>query len=242
MSEDMPREDGRRRSLAGASPLAIGLLVIGLLLALALASLYLLGAGPFGPDATPAAVATPSPAGASPTPTASPPADTPSSTATPSADASPSPPATPPTPAPPPEAAAQLLTYVPADVRDGCIAVEDEEALAIATCIVDDGSIVVVYTLHASNATMQASYDALAAISEIEPDSGTCADPTTWPAEGGYSIEQRQAGRMLCLETGPAPTIYWTDDRLGIFSYARGGPGGAERLYDFWLREAGPTP
>jgi hypothetical protein len=47
---------------------------------------------------------------------------------------------------------------------------------------------------------------------------------------------------MLCIVTGEVPTIYWTDERLSIFSYARGSAGGAERLYEFWLREAGPTP
>lgn len=228
----------------GASYLLIGLLAGGLLLLVGLGALYALGLGPFGAGTPATGVVTPTPTQAGPTPAGSPTTGQPTPTPTLPGGSSPTPPpATEPPTTPPAQLGdpERLLGHIPAAVREGCIAVEDEDALALATCLVDDGNIVVVYSLYANNAAMQATYDAYAALGEIEPGSGTCADIDTWPAEGDYAIDGRPVGRMLCIETGTAPAIYWTDERLSIFSFARGSTAGAERLYQFWQSEAGPT-
>jgi hypothetical protein len=233
----------------GPSAILLGLLVVGLLLGLGVAALYGLGLGPFAPAATPATgTATPTPVADTPvpptslvTPRPAEPSPGPTVTAAASPTAEPPTPATP-TATPPTDSQSQLLSHIPADLRDGCIVVDHVASLAQATCVADDGGIVATYILYADATTMEQTYDGLVFLSGVDLDSGTCSDGVTWPAEGAYSINQQPVGRVLCMAADGTPTIYWTDQRVNIFSQAAGSAGQAERLYEFWRSEAGPIP
>jgi hypothetical protein len=110
-----------------------------------------------------------------------------------------------------------------------------------ASCTVDDGAIEVTYFQYDSQNSMFQAYEGFRLVSEIEPDTGDCNDPTTWPAEAAYNIGDQPAGRWLCTEALDQTTIYWTDDRLNILSQATHTESNYVRLVDFWTEESGPN-
>lgn len=89
---------------------------------------------------------------------------------------------------------------------------------------------------------MDAAYKTLRDRAQIEPDTGSCEDHNTWPAEGSYKVENEPAGRRLCADQPGSSTIYWTDDRLTILSTAATSTGDYAGLLQFWMNEAGPIP
>jgi len=101
-----------------------------------------------------------------------------------------------------------------------------------------------VYTLYGTRDDMNLAYEGFRGAAQIEPDTGDCQTPETWPAERGYTINQLPVGRYLCVTAGvePAaiPNIYWTDDRFNILSQVSNVLGDYVRLIDFWRLEAGP--
>jgi hypothetical protein len=115
----------------------------------------------------------------------------------------------------------------------------------MASCSADDGQLPVIYYLYATRDEMNATYDGFRETAQIEPDTGDCEFPETWPSEHGYTIANEPVGRYLCIETGVdpqvVPTIYWTDDRFNILSQASSSLGDYQRLIDFWVSEAGPV-
>ncbi|HSH22404.1 MAG TPA: hypothetical protein VK992_07310, partial [Candidatus Caenarcaniphilales bacterium] len=136
----------------------------------------------------------------------------------------------------------RLLGHIPPDLASGCeFEPPTPPALAIATCQADDGRILATYFLYTDESALNKAYDEFAATSEIERNSGRCSDRATWPSEGSYSISGEPAGRVLCMDVSDAPTIYWTDTRLLILASAFHLDGDAERLYEFWELEAGPS-
>lgn len=196
---------------------------------------------PTGPTTFTALATHASPTPASPTP----PTGTPTIAPGPDSPALPSPSLSPATATngPAPDPAQELLSHVPPQIRDSCqLDTETESALATASCAADNGEILATYFLYPAENAMSADYDRFVATSEIERDSGRCADPATWPSEGHFSVAGQPVGRVLCLEIADAPTLYWTDNRLLILASAIHLGSDAERLFRFWETEAGPMP
>ena len=154
--------------------------------------------------------------------------------------AAPSLPATPgPSPGTP-EAA--LLAHIPEAIRATCTTAAGKGAIIVsATCSSADGSITVTYNQYDAADAMDGDYTNLRLDSAIEPDTGTCEDHATWPAESSYKVEGEPAGRRLCTDKPGSPTIFWTDDRLMILSQAVSNTTDYVRLVDFWTNEAGPV-
>lgn len=140
-----------------------------------------------------------------------------------------------------PDPRQRLLGHVPPHLRSTCT-LEDgtAPALAVASCPADEGKILATYFLYADPEAMENAYQGFAAEADIEPNSGRCSDEETWPSESSYSVSGEPAGRVLCMQFSDAPTIYWTDTRLNILTWAFHFDGDAQRLYEFWELEAGP--
>jgi hypothetical protein len=217
------RPSGRLLAFLGLGALLIGAVLI--------ATLYGRGLNPVPlPSPTSAAVASPSSRTMAPSTSAPPPA---------TASIAPTPSATP-TPA---TAEERLLGHVPEQLRPDCVVVAGSPPVsATATCTADGGRLTVTYLQYADATLMDAAYDGFFAIAEIERDSGNCARPETWPAEGVYLLDDQPAGRMLCTTTADLPTIYWTNDELLILGFVSHTAAGSERLWQFWREESGPYP
>jgi hypothetical protein len=226
----MPKARG-----SGASMLVVGAIAFVLVLVAGVGGMLALGIGPFArvtPTPAPTLVAQPTPTTARATPTGLIASPAPSATGgvAPSA-----------TPIGDPEEA--LLSHIPAAIADSCFvsAPDDPGAiLAIAVCDADGGDIRVTYFQYTTNESMFSAYTGFRIASEIEPDSGDCDDPTTWPTENSYNIGDVTAGRLLCTEELGETSLYWTDDRLNILSQAAHIGGDHERLIEFWTSESGP--
>jgi hypothetical protein len=140
-----------------------------------------------------------------------------------------------------PEAA--LLAHVPEALRTTCSTAAGQDPITVsASCSASDGTISVIYDQYADAASMAAAYAAAVSDAQIDSDSGSCEDHTTWPAEGSYDVEGAPTGRRLCIDKDGAPTISWTDERLNILSQASGAANDVAALIDFWTNEAGPIP
>jgi len=113
---------------------------------------------------------------------------------------------------------------------------------ARAKCSARDGNIEVTYLLYTDRDSMFATYDGFRDASQIEPNSGNCNNPQTWPAEGDFAISGEPSGRFLCTDALGATTIYWTDNRLNILSQATDTESDHDRLVDFWVHDSGPNP
>jgi hypothetical protein len=137
---------------------------------------------------------------------------------------------------------AELLAHVPEGLRASCTAqtAASSPPIYMATCTATAGGITVNYSEYASAEVMNSAYQEIFAPVQIDPNSGSCEDHSTWPAEGTYDVEDSPAGRRLCTDKPGTPTIYWTDDRLNILSQASGAD--ATQLLEFWTNEAGPIP
>ena len=221
--------------------LLIGI-ALGLLAILTLVGLYVLRLGPFAPASEP----TPSPTHGA-LATSPPPTDPPSSDGLPTASPTPRPTTTLPPQTPTPTldttAVGVLLTHVPAHIRAGCQPSTGlDEVRALVSCPTDDGRFTLNYAQYTSQPALTEIYDATARTSEIDRDSGNCADASTWPAEASYSIDGRPNGRFLCLMIDDLPAIYWTDAPLLILAWMTADPGDERALYDFWRTAAGPLP
>lgn len=225
----------------GPSVLLVGGLALVLVLLVGIGALFAFGIGPFA-RATPTPIARPTPTMtiATPLPTLAPtPAPSSGTTAQPTATAIP-------TEAPSPIASgdvvALLLSHIPTEIVDTCSADPGSAPIVVlAVCTADDGAIELTYFQYDSQESMFQTYEGYRLTSEIEPDTGSCSDPTTWPAENDYNIGGQPAGRLLCTEALGQTSIYWTDDRLDILSQATHTTADYARLVEFWESESGPN-
>jgi hypothetical protein len=219
----------------GPSILLVGAIAFALVLVAGLGSLFAFGIGPFArPTARPAPTLV-----AQPTPTSGRVTPAPSGVVSPA----PSPSAAGPSATPIGDPEEALRSHIPAAIVGTCFlsAPDDPGAiLAIAVCDADDGDIRVTYFQYASHDRMFSAYSGFRLASQIEPDSGDCDDPASWPTENSYRIDGVTAGRLLCTEELSETSIYWTDDRLNILSQATHKEGKYERLVEFWRSESGP--
>jgi hypothetical protein len=140
-----------------------------------------------------------------------------------------------------PEAA--LLVHVPDAIRPTCTTTPGvDDVLASADCTSVDGALTVTYVQYASAAPMNQAYGDAVGRSQIEPNTGSCEEHDTWPAESSYDVDGELAGRRLCTDNPGSPTIVWTYDSLAIISQAASQGGDAAGLVEFWTTEAGPVP
>jgi hypothetical protein len=222
---------------SGPSVLLVAGIAFALVLVAGLGGMFALGIGPFGrptPRPTPTLVAQPTPTAGSVTPRPSgsigaSPASSPSGVV-PSA-----------TPIGDPEEA--LRSHIPAAIVGTCFVSSPDDPgaiLAIAVCDADNGDIRVTYFQYAAYDSMFSAYSGFRIASQIEPDSGDCDEPATWPTENSYNIGEVTVGRLLCTEELGETSIYWTDDRLNILSQAVHSNGDHPRLIEFWESESGP--
>ena len=110
-----------------------------------------------------------------------------------------------------------------------------------ARCVLSNG-ILVTYAPYGDANGMDAAYEQVFSRQQIDADSGSCEDPSTWPAESSYDVDGQAAGRRLCVDEDGFAVIYWTDDRLLILSTASSASADADALLEFWTNEAGPIP
>lgn len=220
----------------GPSVVLVAGLAFIVVLALGVGALYALGVGPFArtpPTPRPTLIA-------QPTPTAGPVTPEPSGFI---ASPAPSPSGVVPSATPIGDPEEALRSHIPAAIVDSCFVSSPDDPgaiLALAVCDADDGDIRVTYFQYASYDQMFSAYSGFRLASQIEPDSGDCDDPATWPTENSYDIGEITAGRLLCTEELGETSLYWTDDRLNILSQAVHTNGDHERLVEFWERESGP--
>jgi hypothetical protein len=225
------------------SAILIGGITLLLILVLGTGAMLAFNLGPFGgPTPTPTRVAQPTPTIPLMTPSARPSASV-RPTATPAPQVSPTPDIGPTaTPIPSGDVIAVLLSHIPGEIVGSCASATGEgKVLARAKCSARDGNIGVTYFLYADHDSMFATYDGFRVASEIEPNSGNCNKPATWPAESDFAISGRVSGRFLCTEALGATTVYWTDNRLNIFSQATDIESDYARLVDFWVHDSGPN-
>jgi hypothetical protein len=137
---------------------------------------------------------------------------------------------------------AELLAHVPEALGASCTSqtAASSPPIYMASCSASGSDITVNYSAYASAELMNAAYQAIFTPLQIDPNSGSCENASTWPAESTYEVEDTPTGRRLCTDQPGAPTIYWTDERLSILSQASGAD--ATQLLDFWTNEAGPIP
>jgi hypothetical protein len=207
--------------------------------------MFAFGVGPFARP-TPTRVAQPSPTAPVVTPSAQPtatiqpsrtPIASPTSSAGPTASAGPTG-----TPIPSGNVTDALLSHIPFEIADTCFVTASEgNIVALAVCKADDGDIELTYFQYGSQESMFTTYEGLRLASQIEPNSGSCQDPATWPTENNYSISGQSAGRWLCTEELGQTSIYWTDDRLNILSQATHTKSDHARLVEFWVSDSGPN-
>jgi hypothetical protein len=136
----------------------------------------------------------------------------------------------------------ELLSHIPEALRATCttMTAASSPGIEMASCSASSGAIAVNYSQYATAEIMNAAYEEIFAPLQIDPNTGSCEDHPTWPAESDYDVEGTPVGRRLCTDEQGAPTIYWTDERLNILSHASGPD--ATQLLDFWTNEAGPAP
>jgi hypothetical protein len=216
--------------------LLVGGIAFLLMLLVGFGGMFALGVGPFA-RATPLPTLSFSPR---PTPTAG--AVTPKPTGV-LASPAPSPTGVGPSATPIGDPKAALLSHIPAAIADTCFVTSPDDPgviLAIGVCDADGGDIRVSYFQYASHDSMFSAYSGFRLASQIEPDSGDCDDPASWPTENSYDIGDVAAGRLLCTEELSETSLYWTDDRLNILSQATHTKGNHERLIEFWTSESGP--
>lgn len=219
---------------SGPSVLLVGGIAFLLVLLVGVGAMFALGVGPFAratPKPTLIAQPTPTTGLVTPMPTGVIASPAPSTTGVaPSA-----------TPIGDPKAA--LLSHIPSQIADSCFVSAPEDAgaiLAIAVCEADGGDIRVSYFQYATHESMFSAYSGFRLASQIEPDSGDCDDPATWPTENSYDIGGVTVGRLLCTEELSETTLYWIDDRLNILSQATHTKSNHQRLIEFWESESGP--
>ncbi len=226
---------------SGPGVLLVGALAFGLVLLIGGAAMFALGVGPFArATARPTATLV-----AQPTPTIGRGTAQPSgSVATPVATPAPSPTGSVPSATPIGDPKEALLSHIPAAIADTCLvsAPDDPGKIrAIAVCDAAGGDIRVTYFQYLDRDSMVNAYSSFRIASQIEPDSGDCDDPATWPTENSYSIGDVTAGRLLCTDELGETSLYWTDDRLNILSQATHREDDHARLISFWTSESGPN-
>ena len=136
-----------------------------------------------------------------------------------------------------------LLTHVPEQIRASCTVEPGRSPVVLtARCTADDGALTINYYEYDTAEDMAGEYAELRGGSQIEPNTGRCEEPNTWPAESEYGVGGQITGRRLCTDQPGTPTIYWTDDRLNILGQAVAESAAVERLIEFWTNESGPIP
>jgi hypothetical protein len=136
-----------------------------------------------------------------------------------------------------------LLAHVPEDFRDSCTpSVAVTPAMSSLNCNTGfERGIYMSYTQYPDVTSMNAAYQFYVNAYGEGAGSDLCSNADNWPSEIGYTIDNEEAGRVLCSEFGTLPAMFWTDENLNILTWMFGiGEVTRDDMYDFWSNEAGP--
>ena len=133
----------------------------------------------------------------------------------------------------------RLLSRIPAAISASCERTTPgvllpPTSLVSMTCI--HGGVRVTYSLFDSATAMDDWFNQSIGVAQAFP--GDCA--TDHKAEGTYTIDLVQAGRVLCYTEAGASHIEWTDEGLLIHGAASREDLSDQDLYVWWADEAGP--
>jgi predicted Ser/Thr protein kinase len=133
----------------------------------------------------------------------------------------------------------RLLGRIPAPISASCERTTPgvllpPTSLASMTCI--HGAVMVTYSLFDSATAMDDWFNQSIGVVQAFP--GDCA--IDHKAEGTYTIDLVQAGRVLCYTQAGASYIEWTDEGLLIYGAASREDLSDQDLYVWWADEAGP--
>ena len=137
-----------------------------------------------------------------------------------------------------------LLQHVPEAIRDSCTpgAVVTPATASLNCNLGLDQLIFVYYTAYPDVNSMNTAYQSYVLAYGSDAGSQTCEKSANWPAEAGYTIDNVHAGRLLCSGFGESPAMFWTDERLNIFSWSFGlGEVSQDDMWSFWANDAGPN-
>jgi hypothetical protein len=140
-----------------------------------------------------------------------------------------------------------LLEHVPSDsgIQASCAReaeIAPTGALAGVTCAADDGTTLFYYQFDSPD-SMAAWYDGIVEDSGAARDTGDCAQDEV--AESTWSVEDSEAGRVLCTPSsdGAFRYMFWTSNELGIGSVAAtssNSPEIQQALFELWSSTLGP--
>ena len=140
----------------------------------------------------------------------------------------------------------ELLTHVPSDWQDSCYqspvpALSADFAAANLVCFIgqpgNDGAEVVEYTQFDSKDEMDRAYQSRVTAFGTGDNEPSCQDGS---GEHSYTINEIDAGRLLCVEQVVGIRFDWTDDRLNILSSAVDFDGQFRSTYTDWV-DGGPN-
>ena len=136
----------------------------------------------------------------------------------------------------PTRAEALLLTHVPQTTRRTCAREQrsDIAGRAIAGVTCRRGPVAVFYDLFRTRPAMRAYYERALSRSGATRSVGDCK--TSDASEGYWTLEDRQAGRLLCYTASDGGrVVIWTYDDMRIVAWAQREDDGRAALYRFWL-------
>lgn len=141
-------------------------------------------------------------------------------------------------------AAADLLTHIPAVIRDGCETSampgdpDSDGALARIDCVTSDGASLTFVSYRTVEA-MDAAYDAARAYALTFgslSSEGTC---TTGGYDGTWTLNDVEAGRLICHALGSDALVVWSYPDVRILSLIRQPDDDHAAARELWLL-AGP--
>jgi hypothetical protein len=135
-----------------------------------------------------------------------------------------------------------LLSHVPEPLQESCTTFGANSGyLAAAVCSADDGDIDVTYYLYETVEELDTAYDEAVGGLGGPTETGSCFDTAGWPAENGYTVGGDPAGRVMCQVATDEAQVLWSDRRVLVLVYATEINADIDRIWEFWLNEAGPV-
>ncbi len=134
----------------------------------------------------------------------------------------------------------ELLTHVPADLRDTCVRASlRENESASVQCTPTSGAATVFYSQYETATSVVAEYEALRNTAGVDHNTG---ENNECPFENALIIEGTRTGRVFCaIDDDGTAYMTWTNRQLQILSESRIAPGTDIAGFWQWWTTAGPT-
>lgn len=133
----------------------------------------------------------------------------------------------------------ELLTWIPANIRDSCESVDLNDVgnpVAVVECNLARTNRLT-YLRYDGPRTMRQQYDRYA---RGPQDGGNC--PNDLPSEGTWNFTGGETqGRLACFRSEGTAWMVWTANRSSILAWASRTDGDSQALLDAW-RSGGPGP